>query len=67
MATIEWRCSYRVRDRFLETLDLLQSLDPGSDDAQALIYEIRSLPGYPRHYDEDRDVIVPTPYKEHLL
>jgi len=67
MAKIEWRCTFKVFRHFLECLSLLGSLEEGDDDYEAMVQEIRSLPGYPNNYDEDRDVIVPTPYREYLL
>jgi len=66
MANIEWRCPYKVYYRFQEHLSLLQGMDPNSDDAKAIIQEIRGLPGYPNDYDEDRDEVVVVPYKELL-
>ena len=65
MAQIEWRCPYRVYWQFEDYWGLLKSLDPETNEAKGLIEAIRSLPGMP-NYDEDRDVIVASPYREQL-
>ena len=67
MAEIEWRCTFAVFRHFLECLSLLGGMEAGDDDYQAMVEEIRGLPKFPNDYDEDRDLIVPTPYKEYLL
>ena len=67
MANVEWRCTFAVFRHFLQCLSLLGGMEPGKDDYQAVVEEIRGLPSYPNNYDEDRDVIVPVPYREYLL
>ena len=51
----------RFRDLLSERMDLEQ--EPQSFEVlartQALEEDIRALPGYPKKYDPDRDVIVP--------
>ena len=66
---IEWRVSTRTKSRFEDMLSELLEIE-GIDDPlinsqrEALQEDIRSLPGYPRGYDPDRDVIVPVPTSE---
>ena len=63
---IEWPCSLRTRMKFrallAELVDLEQDnqRDPQVLQAmEALREDIRSLPGFPRKFDPDRDVVVP--------
>ncbi len=58
MALIEWRCSWSVKMVWRELVDMLNSLPDGSGEPEAIIEEIRSLPGYPQDYDIDRDEII---------
>ena len=56
--TIEWRCAWDVKMRFLELADMLRSLNDYDHDVREAVYEeVRSLPGYPRDYDPDHDEI----------
>lgn len=64
--TIQWECSLKTRMRFRDFLHRLVDLEgyPPSDpevqnEMEALREEIRALPGFPRRYDPDYDVIVP--------
>ena len=55
---VEWRCTWDVKMRFLELADMLRSLNVYDNDTREAIHEeVRSLPGYPREYDPDRDEI----------
>jgi len=62
---IRWEVSLRVRMRFRELLSELVDLEQEvpSDEVslrmEALREEIRSLPGFPRRFDPERDTIVP--------
>ena len=62
---IEWRVSLRTQAKFYDLLaelvDLEMELASEERDnrMEALRDDIRSLPGYPRRYDPDRDLIVP--------
>lgn len=67
MAEIEWRCTFSVYRHFLQCLSLLGGMKSDEDDYKAVVEEIRGLPGYPHNYNEDRDLIVPTPYREYLI
>ena len=63
--TIEWRVSLRVKHQFYDLLHELVELEhvPWEPEVasrmEALRDDIRALPGYPRRYDPERDVIVP--------
>lgn len=64
--TIQWPCSLKTRMRFrdyLYRLVDLESYNPRDPEViqemEALREEIRALPGYPRKYDAERDVIMP--------
>ena len=60
MADIRWPVSPEVFERFNQiAFRLLDLVDPNCDEAWALRDEARSLPGFPRGYDEERDTIVP--------
>ena len=62
---IEWHCSLRVRMKFRSLLQELVDLEtwPATEEREmrmeALREEIRCLPGFPRRYDPERDLIVP--------
>lgn len=63
---IEWRVSQRVHMRFRELLHELVELEYADQDdpevqqrMEALREDIRALPGYPRRYHPDYDLIVP--------
>ena len=62
---IEWRVSLRTRMKFRTLLSELIDLEtwPASLEVetrkQLLQAEIRDLPGFPRRYDPERDLIVP--------
>lgn len=62
---IEWPCSLRVRMQFRSLLHELVELEtwPATEEREIrmerLREEIRSLPGFPRRYDPERDLIVP--------
>lgn len=62
---IEWRVSLRTKARFEALLGELVDLElePWSGErearAEALREDIRALPGYPRNYHPEDDVIVP--------
>ena len=63
---IPWPCSLRVRMKFRSLLAELVDLEqesPSDPDVQqhmeSLREEIRALPGFPKRYDPERDVIVP--------
>lgn len=62
---IEWRVSLRTKARFQDLLGELVDLEsePWSPErearAEALREDIRALPGYPRNYHAEDDVIVP--------
>jgi len=62
---IRWEVSLRTRMRFRELLGELVDLEQEvpSDEVslrmEALREEIRSLPGFPRRFDPERDTIVP--------
>lgn len=62
---IEWRVSLRTRMRFRSLLQELVDLEtyPQTPEnlmrAESLREEIRALPGFPKRYNADRDVIVP--------
>ena len=62
---IEWRVSLRTRMQFRALLMELVDLEtyPQTPETlmkmEALREEIRGLPGFPRRYDERRDLIVP--------
>ena len=64
--TIEWRVSARTRAAFAELLTELVALEEEPQTGEVLARmeglreDIRALPGYPRRYDAERDVIVPT-------
>lgn len=60
--TIEWRVSRRTHNRFRELLyDLVdrETQDPRDPELEAIRDDIRHLPGFPRGYDPENDVIVP--------
>ena len=63
---IPWPCSLRVRMRFRALLAELVDLETEPDSyevrnaMEVLRDEIRSLPGFPRAFDPERDIIVPT-------
>lgn len=64
---IEWPVSYRTLQRFREALHELVELEDADQTSpwvrqrmEALRDDIRSLPGYPRGYDPENDLIVPT-------
>ena len=67
MAKIEWRCTFAVYRHFLQCGNLLKAMVPGEDDYEAVAEEIRGLPGFPRNYDWERDLIVVDPYKEYII
>ena len=63
---IEWRCSrdnyYRCLEMYkrLAELEYANQADPAvRDEAQALHDDILSLPGFPQHWDPNRDMVVP--------
>jgi hypothetical protein len=63
---IEWPCSLRTRMKFrallAELVDLEQESQRDPDvqaKMEALREDIRSLPGFPKRFDLDRDLIVP--------
>lgn len=62
---IQWQVSLRVKAKFQALLHELVDLEsePASREreerAEALREDIRALPGFPRRYDVERDVIVP--------
>ena len=62
---IRWEVSLRTRMRFWDLLAELVDLElePTSPELlermEALRCDIRALPGYPRQYDPERDLIVP--------
>ena len=63
---IEWRVSRKTHFRFQELLHRLLELEQESQrspevraETAAVQEEIRGLPGYPKVYDIDRDVIEP--------
>lgn len=62
---IEWRCSLRVRSRFRSLLHELVDLEQQPDEPEtrqrmvALRQDILALPGFPRRFDPDHDLIVP--------
>lgn len=62
---IEWPVSLRVRMKFRALLEELVDLEqePHSDAIfqrmEALREDIRALPGFPRKFDIERDLIVP--------
>ncbi len=63
---IEWPVSRRTHFKFRELLEELVDLelkdkqDPYIQDRMATLRDdIRHLPGYPRKYDPNRDLIVP--------
>lgn len=62
---IEWPVSLRVRNKFRDLLGELVDLEqePHSDAVEkrmeALREDIRALPGFPKRYDPERDLIVP--------
>lgn len=62
---IAWRVDLKTRMKFRDLLMELVDLecDPPSYERErrmeSLRDDIRSLPGYPRSYDPERDVIVP--------
>ena len=65
MRRIEWRVSLRTQMKFYDLLGELVDLEGYPRDAEiearmeALRDDIRALPGYPRKYHPDRDLIVP--------
>lgn len=67
---IQWRVSLRTKMRFTDLLHELVELElePATWEREqrmeALRDEIRALPGYPRRYDPERDVIIPTTTSE---
>jgi len=67
---IEWSVSLRVRMKFRELLhelvDLEQEVEsPGVKQRMLSLREdIRALPGFPKRYDPDRDLIVPVTTSE---
>lgn len=62
---IVWHVSLRTRMKFRDLLHELVDLESYPATSESLMRmenlrdEIRSLPGFPRRYDPDRDVIVP--------
>lgn len=62
---IEWHVSARTRMKFRDLLGELLELEqlpwePEVEERKRVIQDdIRALPGYPRQYHPDRDVIVP--------
>jgi len=65
MRRIEWRVSLRTQMKFYDLLAELVDLEGYPYDPEiearmeALRDDIRALPGYPRKYHPDRDLIVP--------
>jgi len=59
MAHIAWRMTLQTWRRWQSILRQLEDLDESSEAALLLHEEARSLPGFPRHYHEERDLIVP--------
>jgi len=63
---IEWRVSWKVRQRFRELLHELVELEYANQRDSGVLQRmeglrdaIRHLPGYPRRYNPERDTIVP--------
>lgn len=62
---IEWRVSLRTRMRFRELLHERVDLESWPQTPETLLRmqvleeEIRGLPGFPRRFDSERDLIVP--------
>jgi len=44
---IEWRLTSATHFRFMELIHQYEQVHEDSDDAQAIVESIRSLPGYP--------------------
>ena len=57
MSTINWRLSTTTYLEWRYLMDQVYELDPNTDEAYELREQIRSLPGFPHGYDEDRDTI----------
>ena len=45
--TFEWKLTRQVRDRWYELMDELENYDEGTDEHEAIMDQIRSLPGHP--------------------
>ena len=59
MADIPWRMDATTHERWRYLLSRLIELDPDDEEAWVLRDEVRSLPGFPHHYDMVADTIVP--------
>lgn len=60
MADLQWRLSAESFDRFNALAFRVNALlDPHCEEAIVLREEIRALPGFPRHFHEDLDTIIP--------
>jgi len=59
MANILWRMDAGTHERWQYLRDKLVWLDEHDEEAYVLREEVRSLPGFPVHYDLENDTIVP--------
>ena len=54
--TVEWRMTSAVKQRWSDLMDALEMYQEGSDEHEAVMDQIRSLPGHP--LNTTRDVLI---------
>jgi len=54
----EWRLTSAVKFQFLELIHQYEQVHEDSDDAQALVESIKSLPGYPLAAPVGSDILL---------
>ena len=62
---IAFRCTSPVFQELSALLANLDGLDMFEDAAMDIKDQIRTLPGFPNEYDEERDIIVPSVSETH--
>jgi hypothetical protein len=50
---VEWRLTRATNQRWSELMDLLDTCEEGTDNYEAIIDQIRSLPGHPLNTTKD--------------
>lgn len=50
---VEWRLTKAVKDRWTELMDQLDCYQEGTDEHEAIMDQIKSLPGHPTNTSKD--------------
>ena len=55
---VEWRLTSATKFKFLELMNQYEQVDEDSDEAEAIVESIKSLPGYPVQAPVGSDILL---------